>query len=109
MTLMQQPITLTQTTSAQTIARKTRILPSNNNNKPLIRQTLARTTPKLTIARTTLNTDNNSISIQLKVQPLIDLNPPSNSPSHDSNHPQHALTELMLMFMTTCPLLEDNK
>jgi hypothetical protein len=85
------------------------MMPSNNNNKPLIRQTLARTIPRLTIARTTLNTDNNNISIQLKVQPLIDLNPLFNSPNHDSNHPLHALTELMLMFMTTCPLLEDNK
>ncbi len=109
MTSMQQPITLTQTTYKQTIARKTQILSNSNNNKPLIRQTLARTTPRLTIARTTPNTDNNNISLQLKVQPIIDLDPLSNSPCHDSNHPLHVLTELMLMFMTTCPLLEDNK
>jgi hypothetical protein len=66
-------------------------------------QTLARTTPRFTIARTTPNTDNSNINLQLIVVLIIDLVPLSNSPSPDSNHLLQVLTELMLMFMTTCP------
>jgi hypothetical protein len=55
------------------ISGKTRLMPNNNSNKPLIRQTLTWTTPRLTIARTTPNTDNSNINRQLTVILIIDL------------------------------------